>query len=302
MNTELTEQTFNVGSPAKLRVRNIRGKVELIPGADGVIKVEVTTHLDDGNPDYTRIELTQHGNGEVEAVVRTPENSFGIFYRKPLRVDLRIEAPVQSNIDAKIVSGDIHAHGFGGELRLASVSGSLHLADLSGTLDLDSVSGKIKGENLSGKGHISVVSGRLELTDCAFTSLKSSTVSGTAKVQTSIAEGPYKLSAVSGSLTLAVPEDTHCDASASAVSGRFYTDLDISQSEVGKRNWKVRIGQGGTLVKMSTVSGKMRLVSSFEAAGSVPGTVQMSHTARKDVLSRLQDGEISVEDALKELG
>lgn len=302
MNTEVTEQTFNVGSPAKLRVRNIRGKVQLIPGAEGVIKIEVTTHLDDGNPDYTRIELTQHDNGEVEARVRTPDNSFGFIHRKPLRVDFRIEAPVQTDIDAKIVSGDIHANGFSGALRMASVSGSLHLNDLSGSLDLDSVSGKITGENLSGKGHISVVSGRMELTDCAFDSLKSSTVSGASKVQTSIGEGPYKLSAVSGSVTMVVPEGSHCDASASAVSGRFYTDLDISQSQVGKRHWSVRVGHGGPEVKMSTVSGKMRLVSSFDASGSVPGTVHMSHTARKDVLSRLQDGEISVEDALKELG
>lgn len=302
MNTEITEQIFNVGSPAKLRVRNVRGKVELIPGAAGVIKIEAISHLDDGNPDYTRIELTQHENGEVEAVVRIPDNSFGIFYRKPLRVDLRIEAPAQTDIDAKIVSGEIHARGFSGALRLASVSGSLRLAELSGMLDLDSVSGKIKGENLSGQGHISVISGRLELTGCAFTSLKSSTVSGTAKVQTRIAEGPYKLSAVSGSLTLVIPKDTHCEASASAVSGNFYTDLDISQSQVGKRNWKVRIGQGGPLVKMSTVSGKMRLVSSFEAAGSVPGNVHMARADRKDVLARLQGGEISVEDALKELG
>ena len=131
MNTEVTQQTFNVGSPARLKVRNIRGKVELIPGVDGVIKVEVTAHLDDGNPDYTQIELTQHGNGQVEARVGTPENSFGIIYRKPLRVDLRIEAPAQTDIDAKIVSGDIHAHGFTGSQRLASVSGSLLLKDLS---------------------------------------------------------------------------------------------------------------------------------------------------------------------------
>ncbi|MEJ2757193.1 MAG: DUF4097 family beta strand repeat-containing protein [Anaerolineales bacterium] len=290
MNTEVTEQTFNVGSPARLKVRNVRGKVELIPGADGVIKIEVTTHLDDGNPDYTQIELNQHDSGEVEARVRTPENSFGIFNRKPLRVDFKIEVPAQTNVDAKIVSGDIHAHGFTGSQHLASVSGSLHLKDLSGTLDLDSVSGKIKGENLSGKGDISVVSGRMELTDCAFTSLKSSTVSG------------IKLNAVSGTLTLAVPKDTHCDASASAISGRFYTDLNVSQSKVSKRNWKVRIGQGGPRVKMSTVSGKMRLLSSFDATGSVPNDVLMTHEARKDVLDRLQGGEISVEDALKELG
>lgn len=302
MDTEIKDYTFQVKSPAKLTVRNIRGKVELIPGAEDVIKIEVTTYLGDGNPDYTRIEITQHDSGEVEAAVRTSENGFGFLVRKPLRVDFKIEAPPQTDIKVRNVSGSIHAQGFSGRQRLSAVSGALHLSDLSGDLDLETVSGAIKAQRLSGKGHISVVSGRMILTECNFSSLKGSAVSGSAQVQTSFAEGPYKLSAVSGSVTLAVPEDSGCEVDASAVSGRFYTDLDISQSKVSKRSWKVRIGQGGPAVKLNTVSGNMRLLSAFDARGSVPGEVHASQESRKDVLNRLQDGEISVEDALKELG
>lgn len=302
MNTESNNYTFQVTSPAKLTVRNIRGQVELVPGAEDEIKIEVITYLDDGNPDHTHIEITQHDDGEVEAVVRIPENSFGFIHCKPLRVDFKIEAPAQTNIKVKNISGDIHAQGFTGKQRLATVSGALHLHDLSGDLNLDSVSGAIKGKRLSGKGDISVVSGRMILTECDFSTLKGSTVSGSAQVQTDFAEGPYKLTAVSGSVTLVVPENSDCDASASAVSGRFYTDLNVSQSKVSKRSWKVRIGQGGPEVKLSTVSGNMRLLSSFDATGSVPGEVHISEETRKGILNRLQDGEISVEDALKELG
>lgn len=302
MNTEKKDYTFQVKSPAKLTVRNIRGQIELVPGAEDVIKIEVTTHLDDGNPDYTRIEITQHDSGEVEAAVRVPENSFGFILRKPLRVDFRIEAPPQTDIKVKNVSGAIHAQGFSGQLQLSTVSGALHLNGLSGDLDLDSVSGAIKAQRLSGKGHISVVSGRMILTECDFSSLKASTVSGSAQVQTGVTEGPYKLSAVSGSLTLVVPEGSGCEVNASAVSGRFYTDLDVSQSKVSKRSWKVRIGQGGPSVKLSTVSGNMRLLSAFDAKGIVPDEVHVSHKARKDVLTRLADGEISVEDAIEALG
>ena len=35
---------------------------------------------------------------------------------------------------------------------------------------------------------------------------------------------------------------------ASAVSGRFYTDLGISQSQVSRRKWQVMIDDGGPQV------------------------------------------------------
>ena len=65
MTTEKQEHEFKVGSPAALLVRNIRGDVEIIPGADGIIKVEVITYPDSGSAGDTRIELTQESDGRV---------------------------------------------------------------------------------------------------------------------------------------------------------------------------------------------------------------------------------------------
>ena len=68
MSTESQEHTFEVGSPANLVVKNVRGHVHLVPGEEGKIKVEVLTHPGDGNPDYTEVELTQSEDGTVRAV------------------------------------------------------------------------------------------------------------------------------------------------------------------------------------------------------------------------------------------
>ena len=301
MSTESQTHKFEVGSPARLVVKNIRGKVHLVPGEDGQITVEVIPHLGDGDAEYTEINLEQEKDGTVRAVVRQQVSAFAIINRKPLRVDFRIQAPVQTDISAKVVSGSVEASGFEGQLEFGSVSGSLALADLSGSLDLDSISGSIKGQRLQGKAHLSVVSGQIDLRECDFLTLKSRAVSGKTQVQTRVSQGPYTLDSVSGSLLLVVPQDSHCNVQASAVSGRFYTDLGVSQSSVSPRHWNVTIGQGGPEVKLKAVSGKMRLLSSFDAQGSVPSEVRQSLSERKDVLSRLRDGEISVEDALKEL-
>lgn len=305
MTTETQEQTFDVGSPAKLVVKNIRGEVELTPGEDGLIKIEVITYPNDGNPDDTRIELNQDADGRVRAEVRMPDNYFGIGRRKPIRVDFRIQAPMETDIKARNVSGPITARGFNGRMDLTTVSGCVHTEDLTGHLSLESVSGRVDGTGLKGEAEVKVVSGKIDLRECDFPSLDCTSVSGKATVQTAFGEGPYKLSAVSGSLLIVVPEGTSCDVDASAVSGRFYTDLDVRQSHSSKRRWQVQIGEGGPQVRMKTVSGKMRLLTSFNARGQVPNVVKVTpkqtREERKDILSRLQEGEINVDEAMKEL-
>jgi DUF4097 and DUF4098 domain-containing protein YvlB len=186
---------------------------------------------------------------------------------------------------------------------LTTVSGSVHAEDLTGRLLLESVSGKVEGHNLKGEADLKTVSGKIEMRECDFPRLNCSSVSGKATIQTALGDGPYKLTAVSGSLLMVVPEGSACDVEASAVSGRFYTDLAVRQSNSSKRRWQVQIGDGGTEVRMKTVSGKMRLLSSFDARGHVPGVMMVKQTReeRKDILSRLQEGAIDVDEALKEL-
>ena len=299
MTTERQEHEFKVGSPTELLAKNIRGDVQIVPGADGLIKVEVITYPDDGNASDTRIELTQDAGGRVRAEVTVPDKIFGS--RRPLRVDFRIEAPAHTDIKAKLVSGSVHARGFTGRADLGTVSGSISAEDLAGRLDLDAVSGKITGRRLKGETSISAVSGKVILHGCDFPALNLSTVSGKAEVETHFGEGPYKLSAVSGSLLLVVPEGSSCRVDASAVSGKFYTDLDIAHSSVSKRRWQVQIGEGGPEVRVKTVSGRMQLLSSFEARGRVPGVVVQSRQDRKEILNRLSGGQISVEEAMREL-
>ncbi len=303
MTTETQEHSFQVSSPAKLLVKNIRGEVEITPGEDGLIKIEVITHPDSGYPDDTEINLTQDADGRVRAEVRMPEVFFGIGRHKPLRVDFHIQAPVETEIKVRNVSGPVTARGFHGRMDLTTVSGCVHAEDLTGQMSLESVSGKLIGRGLKGEAELKVVSGKIEMRECDFPRLDCSSVSGKATVQTAFGEGPYKLSAVSGSLLLVVPEGSNCQVDASAVSGRFYTDLEVRQSHSSKRRWQVQIGEGGPDVRMKTVSGKMQLLSSFDAHGHVPGVVVVTQTReeRKEILSRLSGGDIDVDEALKEL-
>lgn len=302
MSTEIKEHVFEVKSPAELVVKNIRGLVSVKPGEAGVVKIKETRHLDDGNPEYTEILVGQNSSGKVMAKVSMPDTFFGFFNRRPLRVDFEIEAPVETNVQVKMVSGAVEVSGLNGEMDLRTVSGSMTVANLSGRLDLDTVSGSIRGTNLTGDARVTVVSGKIDLRGCDFPSLRAKVVSGKAAVETKFGEGPYQLDAVSGKLVLVVPANTNCVVDASAVSGRFKTDLAVSQSSVSRRSWYVKIGEGGPTVRMKAVSGNMQLLSSFDAVGQAPGNVEMSRKSREEILTKLSEGEINVEEAVQQLG
>ena len=301
MNTELYEDKFEVKSPARLVVKNVRGSVTVVPGEEGVIKVKAEKIIDTGCADDLQLEVYQESKDTVYAVAHLPERItiFGTY--RPCKVHFTIEAPPETNLKIKTVSARVKAEGFTGDVNIKTVSGSQSLADLTGLLDLNSVSGEITGNNLKGNADVSTVSGRIRLTAGSLPSLRAKTVSGKLEAETAIEEGPYHLSSVSGSVKLIAPEGSNCVVRASGVSGRFYTDLDFSSSDVGRRSWYVKVGQGGPDVKMKTVSGRMSLVSSWDAKGHRPGTKRMSREQRKGVLTRLSEGDLSVEEALKEL-
>jgi hypothetical protein len=300
MTVELYEDTFAVQSPANLVIKNIRGSVKVVPGEEGVIKVKAEKVLNDGNANDLVLEVFQVG-GTVYAIARQPEKLriFGTFW--PCKVHFKIEAPPAANLSIKTVSAAVEAAGFDGDVRIKSVGGSQTVSNLTGSLDLESVSGRITGDNLGGKAIISTVSGRMQVAESRFSALQAKTVSGKMEVETVLEAGPYDLCSVSGSIKLVAPEEVNCDVRASGVSGGFYTDLNVHSSEIGSRSWQVRVGEGGANVRMKTVSGRMSLVSSFDAKGVSPEYRRISREDRASVLTKLSEGKLTVDAALKEL-
>lgn len=247
------------------------------------------------------MEVSQDDSGRVLAEARMPKNLFGTLLRRPQRVDFEIETPAETNLKIHIVSGPMAVKGLTGQMVFKSVSGTISLKDLSGGLALNSVSGSITGANLAGQIELDVVSGKVDLRGCDFPSLRHKGVSGKVIVETNFGAGPYTLETVSGSMQLVVPAGADCQVDASSVSGRFSTDLPVAQSSVSQNRWQVQVGNGGAEVRMKTVSGKMKLLSSFDAAGRTPGTVQQEPKQREEILTRLSEGEIDVDQAIQEL-
>ena len=110
MSQETYEETFTVGELAKLRVRNIRGSVEVRPGEEGSIHVKAVKHLDNGNPEDSEVRIEQLGDGTVEARSEKPEEWYRSLH--PCKVDFFVEAPKTCDIDVKTVSAATSVEGF----------------------------------------------------------------------------------------------------------------------------------------------------------------------------------------------
>ncbi|MEN8242013.1 MAG: DUF4097 family beta strand repeat-containing protein [Chloroflexota bacterium] len=301
MTVENYEDNFEVGSQPQLVVKNIRGSVRVVPGEAGAIKVKAEKIIDNCNLDDLEMEVYQEGEDTVYAVVKQPERFtiFGVY--RPCKVNFVIEAPPNTRLRIKTVSAAVEAKGFSGDLQIKTVSGAQVVEEISGRLDLDSVSGGVTGGRLSGAAEISTVSGQIRLTESDLPALHARTLRGKIEAQTTLVDGPYYFSTVSGAVRLVVPEDTNCEVHASGVSGRFYTDLDLRSSTNGNRKWHLVVGEGGPGVRIKTVSGRMSLLSSFDARGSRPGYHKKTRAERANLLTQLSAGELSVDEALQEL-
>jgi DUF4097 and DUF4098 domain-containing protein YvlB len=278
--SEIMEKIFTVASPARLDLSNIRGSVEIHPGEEGVIRVQITKDANSGDAKRTEIELSQATDGTVKVATHFPEGVWSwLFGSFPCRVDYMVQAPSKCFIKINGVSSEAFAEGFEGEfsfhsvsgemtlrnltgpVKVNTVSGEVELAELTGDLHLTTVSGKVSGKRINGPVHLNTVSGQVELDESNLTSVDATTVSGRMEYQTAFGPGPYHFNSVSGDVELMVPPETRCSAELHAVSGKLFTKLPATSIERQNGNQTAEIQGGGVKVYLHSVSGNLSLAS-----------------------------------------
>jgi len=320
MSDEIIEK-YDVGSPARLVISNVRGSVTIQPGEAGVINVKAAKH---GNFDSARvaIEMVQDSDGTVRVETRSNDAFFG-FLSHPPRVDYTVQVPQGIHLEVSCVSSSLDVSALEGVFKLKTISGNVSLAKLSGPLKLGAVSGDITGSKLTGVLDLNTVSGRVHLTDSSFPSADASTVSGDLILQTPVAEGPYRFSSVSGSVRMLVPSDTRCNVELNSVSGSIRSSLPATVTNTGHGLKVTQIQGGGTAVRLKSVSGGVSIetegtpatavqttgpvdVSPIPPIPLIPSTppIEMTSTppeqlSTSEILQRIERGEMTVDEAIK---
>ena len=300
MSEETIERTFEISSPVRLSVSNIRGSVEVRPGQDDRVKVLAVKHTDTGDAERTHIEIEQKEDGSVE--IRTRYDLHDHHFcnsTRPCRVEYTVEAPAECSLRLNTVSSSADVSGLKGNVKVDSVSGSVTLHDLAGHLELDVVSASASLQRINGPLVIQAVSGDVRLAEADSDSIQASTVSGNLDLEIPLRKGPYTMRSVSGTIHLTVPGETGCRVIMSTISGHIRTDMPMTVFSRKFGHQYAEIQGGGVAVHVDTVSGDFILGHTGEI--KTPSKIHQSAQERCEVLERISTGEITVEEALNQL-
>lgn len=303
MTQEQITQDFSVLEPARLIVENIRGSVDIQSVDESSVSVTAIKHLDTGDAEYTEIFIVQNTDKTVTVKTRYQPKAWYLFPRRqPCKVDYIIRVPRTCSLEVSGVSNSVTISGVEGDAAINTVSGPLDLRKLHGHLKITSVSGDVKGELLSGSLKLKTVSGDVELVESSFGEINGATVSGDLTIQTQLS-GAYDFNTVSGDVRLVVARDTNCSIKVSSVSGKFVAALPSSKTQHRRGERSYEIGSGGARLDFTSISGDLSLSLADSAPAILPDEID-SDTQEKRIklLERIDKGELSVGEALQELG
>lgn len=140
-------RVFTVSDPPSLTVQNTTGSIQVVPGADGQITVQVTKRARDvstsaaqNDLDAMTITMTQNAN-TLNIDART--NVTGLI--KQLKADLVITVPAAANLHLEEVTGTITVNGTTGTLSAHLSTGNIevHRVTLTGNAQLSTTTGNL---------------------------------------------------------------------------------------------------------------------------------------------------------------
>jgi hypothetical protein len=162
-------------------------------------------------------------------------------------------------VKASTGSGRIEIDGAKGDVRASTGSGTIRALGVAGGLRASTGSGSVTFEQTAaGDVDVSTGSGSVELKG-VHGSVRAQTASGNINVDGE-GEGSWKLGTASGGVTVRLPAQQGFSLHARSVSGRIYTSREMTvQGTLSRHELEGKVGDGGFLLEVSTVSGPIRI-------------------------------------------
>ncbi|MGE5222967.1 MAG: DUF4097 family beta strand repeat-containing protein [Omnitrophica WOR_2 bacterium] len=306
MSLETIERKFNVPSPARLSLGNIRGSIQVLPGAAGEISISAVKDTASGDSERTEIRIEQAQDGSVKVETRSAEGVLNLFRLRPCKVEYTARVPQDCRLHLSGVSCTISVQELQGEFHINTVSGSVEARELFGPVKVNTVSGGFSADQIAGSLEFDAVSGGVTLLNSRLGSVKGKTVSGGIRIETPLAEGPYNFNSVSGELTLVVPDGTSCTAELTSLSGQIHTgNLPVTSRIKSNGKRLVEIRGGGPQVHLNSVSGGIHITTSgnisSESAPEPPAAEEQAPSHVQEILDQIERGEISVDEGIAKI-
>ncbi len=249
---------FATQEPPRLRFAIGAGRIEI----ETAEAAETTVEVEASRGELENLKVEQHGRD----IVIEGRKRFGL---KGDEYDIRVRAPLGSDVDANIASatfraagrlgaievntasGDVHVDDVEREAKVRSASGDVRLGAVGGKADLNTASGDVEVGSAAGGGTIRSASGDVQIGE-AGKRLSLNTASGDMQIG-SIAEGSVDVKSASGDVRIGVKQGSRLFVDAKSLSGDTTSEVELGGAEVAT---------GGPLVEVkgATMSGDIRIV------------------------------------------
>jgi DUF4097 and DUF4098 domain-containing protein YvlB len=168
MSTNL-ETRFDTTGPINLKVELLVGDVTLTAGEAPTTTVRLVPHGRNGAEMAEKFTVEARGNDVVVIAPKLREGFFALGTKGS--VDVEIELPTSSTVEAKTGAGDVSATGLLGDVRVGTGAGDLSFHEVgsaqlksgSGDLTLQSARGDVNAKTGSGDVSIGSAGGRLDV-------------------------------------------------------------------------------------------------------------------------------------------
>lgn len=209
-------------------VENIQGDIEVEGWDRAEVQVAVIKKAAGpaANPDDVHIDVESHDRRLVLRTVYPGQSG------ESVRVDYRLRVPRQVRLE-----------------RLRTVDGSIKVKQIEGSVDARTLNGNIEQMNVSGSVVARAINGNI------------------AVALRALPEPPARvqLDTVNGHLFLSLPSQANADLQLSTVAGRVDSRYTFTVSDVpGDTTWRTRLGRGGTVVRLRTIRGDIRVTENDE--------------------------------------
>jgi DUF4097 and DUF4098 domain-containing protein YvlB len=238
--------TFQTPGPITARVEANAGSIRLIAGERTDTVVEVRPRDESRQADVRAAEQARvrYSNGKLGVTFA----KFGFLGLRMGAVDIVIELPSHSRVDAAVASADVHADGEFADFRFASASGNLTVESITGGAKIATASGDAAVDHLNGATSyrsmkFQAASGALTV-DRLTGNVKSQTASGSVSIGTAVS-GALVAHTSSGAVEIGIPEGTAAQLDIMTGSGVVTNRLQSSDGpEQGDETLVVRVRTG----------------------------------------------------------
>lgn len=288
-------QTVKIGPQSELDLQNMSGSVTVTRGSGNQMTIEAVKKARAATEaaaremlQFAKIDVTERA-GRVEVRTRYPH----VDRERPRRDEHRhmnvsvaynITAPAGTRLRISSMSGHINVSDIGGELTLEAMSGHITIeraarvlaaktmsgnvtvneARSDGLLTVGSMSGNVTLRQVNARQvNAEVVSGTISMIDLAADRVTASTTSGNVIFEGKLARnGRYKFDAHSGTVRVALMDDTGFALDADSWGGTVRSELPLKNTEQGVADLRRTRGSG------VAVGGRTRMLKGIYGDGS----------------------------------